>query len=228
MDLTTALLFYVVLLVSLVVHEASHATFAMLGGDRTAYVGGQVTLNPVPHIRREPFGTVFLPLAMLFLSKGTMCMGYASTPIDALWARFHPRRAALMSAAGPLANVALATLAFLTLKLLIGMGHVVPRHGFSFALLAAPADGAESGPLFAACRILSVFVSLNLLLAVFNLYPLPPLDGAGVVEGLLPRTSGLFDFIRGQPMLMIGGLIVVWYTLPELAWPVLDTIQHWL
>ena len=228
MDLTTALLFYVVLLVSLVVHEASHATFALLGGDRTAYAGGQVTLNPVPHIRREPFGTVFLPLIMLFVSKGAWCMGYASTPIDALWARFHPRRAALMSAAGPLANLALAALAFLILKLLISMGHVIPKHGFYFALLAEPADRADSGPLFAACRILSVFVSLNLLLAVFNLYPLPPLDGAGVVEGLLPRTSGLFDFLRSQPMLMIGGLIVVWYTLPDLAWPVLDQVQRWL
>ncbi len=228
MDLTTAILFYVVLLVSLVVHEAAHATFAPLGGDRTAYAGGQVTLNPMPHIQREPFGTVILPLVMLFLSKGTMCMGYASTPIDPVWARFHPRRAALMSAAGPLANLLLAAMAFAILKLLISTGHVVPQHRFSFGLLAVPEDGSGSGALFAACRILSVFVSLNLLLAVFNLYPLPPLDGAGVVEGLLPRTSAVFDFIRGQPALMIGGLFVVWYTLPELAWPVLDVVQRWL
>ena len=77
---------------------------AMRGGDRTAYLGGQVTLNPLPHIQREPFGMVILPLLMLFMSKGTMCMGYASTPIDPIWAYHHPRKAAVMSSAGPLSN----------------------------------------------------------------------------------------------------------------------------
>ena len=60
--LTNILVFYIVLLISLVFHEAAHALFALLGGDRTAYVGGQVTLNPIPHMQREPFGTVYLPL----------------------------------------------------------------------------------------------------------------------------------------------------------------------
>ena len=67
LSVTDILVYYGVLLVSLVVHEAAHALAALLGGDRTAYLGGQVTLNPLPHIRREPFGTVALPLLTLFL-----------------------------------------------------------------------------------------------------------------------------------------------------------------
>jgi Zn-dependent protease len=67
---TQSVLLYVVLLVSLVVHEASHALVALLGGDRTAYLGGQVTLNPVPHIQREPVGTVLLPILVLAASGG--------------------------------------------------------------------------------------------------------------------------------------------------------------
>ena len=123
MDLPTRiLLFYVILLVSLVVHEAAHALFAYLGGDRTAYVGGQVTLNPAPHIRREPLGTVILPLAMLIMSKGTMCMGFAHAPFDPVWAYRHPKRAALMAAAGPISNLLLAALAFSALQVLIMTG----------------------------------------------------------------------------------------------------------
>ena len=80
MDFTSAALFYGVLLISLVVHEAAHAVTALWGGDRTAYLGGQVTLNPIPHIRREPFGTVLLPIGLLFISNGTWCMGSPTPP----------------------------------------------------------------------------------------------------------------------------------------------------
>jgi hypothetical protein len=102
-------------IVSTTVHEAAHALFAKLGGDLTAYRGGQVTLNPLPHIRREPFGMVLIPLITLYWSGNQSCFGYASTPIDPFWAIRHPRRAALMSAAGPLANLLLAAIAFISL-----------------------------------------------------------------------------------------------------------------
>jgi len=226
-DVTTALLFYVVLLVSLVVHEAAHALLAYLGGDNTAYVGGQVTLNPLPHIRREPFGTVILPLLSLYLSKGQACIGFAHAPFDPVWARFHPRRAALMAAAGPLANLTLATIAFLSIKALVAADLVnVTGQYFDMDSIARPLE--DSGMVAAACRILSVFLGLNVLLATLNLYPVPPLDGAGVLEGLFPRLSVVYDFVRSQPMLLIACMVAVWYTMPPIIWPVLGTIVSWL
>lgn len=227
-DLTSALLFYVVLLVSLVVHEAAHALFALLGGDRTAYVGGQVTLNPVPHIQREPFGTVILPLMSLFLSGGRFCMGFAHAPYDPVWARFHPRRAALMAAAGPLANLTLAALAFVIIKMLVAADLAnVTGQFFELDRIARPLD-APTGLVAAACRILSVFLGLNVLLATLNLYPIPPLDGAAVLEGLFPRLGFVYDFIRREPVLLIACMIGVWYTMGPVIWPVLGRIVTWL
>lgn len=112
-DLDWILVFqlYTVLVVSLVFHEAAHAWLAYLGGDNTAYHGGQVTLNPIPHMQRSPFGTVLLPLGMLIMSGGTMCAGFASAPYDPIWAARHPRRAALMALGGPAANALLALIA---------------------------------------------------------------------------------------------------------------------
>lgn len=228
-DVTSALLFFVVLLISLVVHEASHALFAYLGGDKTAYSGGQVTLNPIPHIRREPFGTVVLPLLSLFISKGQACMGFAHAPFDPVWARFHPKRAALMAAAGPLANLALAGLAFLILKILISADLAnATGQFFEIQRIARPLDGSSSGPVYAVCRILSVFLGLNVLLFALNLYPVPPLDGAAVLEGIFPRLSVVYDFVRGQPFLLIACMAAVWYTMGPVIWPVLGKIVSWL
>lgn len=182
-------------IVSTTVHEAAHALFAKLGGDLTAYRGGQVTLNPLPHIRREPFGMVLIPLITLYSSGGQSCFGYASTPIDPFWAIRHPRRAALMSAAGPLANLLLAAIAF---ALLIGIGH------------------AESGTAEALVRIAKMFLFLNVLLCVFNLVPLPPLDGAGVLQGLVPRLRPLYDAIRSQTVSgLVTMVIVVRFVVPH-------------
>src|SRR5437867_12189386 len=117
-------IWYVVFLFTLTLHEASHALVAWLGGDDTAYRGGQVSLNPWPHIQREPIGTVVFPLLTFFFS-GWM-MGWASTPFDAQWGRRHPGRQATMSCAGPAANLLLATLAFLAVKTLLRAGLFVP------------------------------------------------------------------------------------------------------
>ena len=231
LSLVDIALLYGVLLASLVVHEAAHATVALLGGDRTAYLGGQVTLNPIPHIRREPFGTVILPLAMLLLSKmsasgGFMFFGYASTPIDPAWAYRHPRRAALMSAAGPLSNFLLAALAFGVLKLLVAIGQAELDYPYGFLQLLHAADGSQSGALVAVIRIASVFLCLNVLLGMLNLIPLPPLDGAGVVEGLFPRqTRGFYAFLRGQPLVFVIVLILIWRFLPDVYLPTMDWLR---
>ena len=120
MDAQTFALFpvwYAAFLLSLTCHEAGHALVARWGGDDTAYLSGQVTLNPWPHIRREPVGTILVPILTYFIGSSRWMMGWASAPYDPHWEDRHPRRAALMSAAGPAANFLLFAIAFLVLKM---------------------------------------------------------------------------------------------------------------
>src|SRR6187397_3661276 len=114
MHVTTALIWFAVFLFSTTVHEAMHALAALRGGDPTAYHGGQVSLSPSPHIRREPIGMLVVPL-LTALTQG-WAIGWASTPYDTRWAVRYPKRAALMSAAGPAGNLAIAFVAFVLIK----------------------------------------------------------------------------------------------------------------
>src|SRR3954462_7566544 len=97
--LATGFLWFVAFLFSTTVHEAMHALAALRGGDPTAYHGGQVSLSPISHIRRERVGMLIVPL-LTALTQG-WAMGWASTPYDPRWAARYPRRAAVMAAAGP-------------------------------------------------------------------------------------------------------------------------------
>jgi len=204
----SAILLFVTLIISLTVHEAAHALFAMLGGDRTAYYAGQVTLNPIPHMRREPFGMIILPVLSLYISTmsgSPMCFGYAHAPIDAIWAYHNPKKAALMSAAGPLANVLLAAIAFVVLW-----------------LVGRPEGDTER----AIHTIAGTFLLLNVLLAVFNVIPLPPLDGAGIVSGLIPATRRLYDGIQRIPYSSIVIFVLLIKVLPYLFWPVFNAVNR--
>src|SRR5690349_10920884 len=86
---------YVVFLFSTTIHEASHALAALRMGDDTAHRGGQVTIDPFPHMKREPFGMVIVPLLSYFM--GGWMMGWASAPYDPVWANRYPKRAGLMA-----------------------------------------------------------------------------------------------------------------------------------
>ncbi len=201
------LTWYAVFLLSTTCHEAAHALAAKLGGDLTAFHGGRVSLDPITHIRREPFGMVLFPL-ISYIAGGWM-MGWASAPYDPFWAQRHPRRAAAMSLAGPGANFALTILAALLIHIgiLAGMfGH--PESANFTHIVTAHTEGIASG----AATFLSVLFSLNLLLGVFNLLPLPPLDGFGAL-GLLLGENGARRFqefgmqLRGFSFI---GLLVAW------------------
>ena len=109
-DLGLGFLWFLAFLFSTTVHEAMHAWAAMKGGDPTAYHGGQVSLSPIPHIRREPIGMLVLPL-LTAMTQG-WAIGWASAPYDPYWAARYPKRAALMAAAGPIGNLVLAAIAF--------------------------------------------------------------------------------------------------------------------
>ena len=207
LDLRAAITLFLVLLISNTVHEAAHALVAKLGGDLTAYRGGQVSLNPMPHIRREPFGMVALPLLTIFMSGGNYCMGFASAPIDPIWALQHPRRAALVSLAGPVANLLLAALA-------LGLLHVI--------------SGWTSSESESVRYIAIHFLLLNLLLAVFNLLPLPPLDGAGVLSGLVKPLRVFYDNLARLPMAGVATFLVAIYVMPRIFDPLWSVVKHWL
>jgi Zn-dependent protease len=216
-DITLGFVWYAALLFSLTVHEASHAWAAQRGGDPTAYQGGQVSLDPRPHVRREPFGTVFVPI-LSFALAGWM-IGWASTPYDPHWAERHPRRAAWMSLAGPLSNLALVVAAGLAIRAGMVAGVLAPPQSLRFEqIAAAPTGGVWEG----AAVLLSILFSLNLLLFVFNLIPLPPLDGAGAV-GLLvsDRTAQRFRERFSDPRFAGLGLLVAWMLIRPIYWPTL-------
>jgi Zn-dependent protease len=210
------LVWFVVFLFSLTLHEAAHALFAKLGGDDTAYLGGQVTLNPLPHVQRETMGTVIVPILSFFM-MGWM-MGWASTPYDPHWAARHPKRQAAMSAAGPCANLLIAFVAFAALRSMLSAGIFVqtdPRV-WRFSRLVDPAlsYGSDS-MLWPVATTLSIALTLNLLLFVFNLLPIPPMDGAGIVHGLFPDSAGrLIESFGRIPMAGLIGLVIAWQLIP--------------
>ena len=176
---------YAVFVLSATAHEAAHALAAYLGGDPTAYRAGQVSLNPLPHIRREPFGMVVLPLVALF-SAG-WCLGYASTPYDPAWEQRHPRRAAWMAAAGPGANLLLGVLAFMVLWLGLTGGFFFAPESIDFSRLVA----SDAVLLDGLGRFLSIALLLNMVLFLLNLLPIPPLDGASAMRLVLPEDLAL-------------------------------------
>jgi len=208
---------YVVFLLSTTCHEAAHALAAKIGGDLTASQGGQVSLDPIPHIRREPFGMVVFPI--LSYVVGGWMMGWASAPYDPFWANRHPRRAAWMSLAGPGANLSLAILAGLLIHagIFIGVFTHPDAVGFTHIVVAAQSGTAEG-----AATLLSVMFSLNLLLGVFNLLPLPPLDGFSAIGVLLPDGAArrFQQFGSRMGAFSIVGLLIAWRVFNPIFYPV--------
>jgi Zn-dependent protease len=182
-DLTNGFLLYAVFLLSTTFHEAAHAWAALKGGDMTAFRGGQVTLDPLPHIRREPIGMVVLPIVSVLVSGWPL--GFASAPYDPQWAMKHPRRAGWMALAGPGANLILVLLAALLINLGVLAGVFDSPETIHFSDVTIAAQSASSlwtGP----AALLGAVFALNLLLFIFNLLPVPPLDGSAALVLLLP------------------------------------------
>ena len=216
-DLGAGLVFYLVFLLSTTLHEAGHAWAALRGGDPTAYLGGQVSLDPRPHIRREPFGMVVLPLLSVALSGWPF--GFASAPYNPRWAEMYPRRAGWMALAGPGANLTLMVTAAVAIRLAVAAGVLTAPSAISFGSIVV---AATDGPWAAVAFFLSVVFSLNLLLAIFNLIPVPPLDGSAAVPLLLSDTSIVryHAFLRGQAAFAWLGILVAWQVFPSLFQPV--------
>jgi len=219
-DVATGLIWFLAFLFSTTVHEAMHAFAAWRLGDSTAYQGGQVSLNPAPHIAREPIGMVVLPL-LTSLTQG-WAIGWASCPYDPYWARRYPGRAAVMAAAGPAGNLLIALVAFGVLRIGLSAEWFVAPERVRFASIVE-LTGLE-GPSFIT-TLLSVFLVMNVFLCVFNLLPLPPLDGAAVLNGLLPErhAHALMEF-QSNPMMSLLGLVVAWQVFPYITGPLFSTL----
>ena len=189
-DIAQVFILFTVLLFSLTVHEMAHAWTADRLGDPTARLLGRVTLNPIAHI--DPIGTILFPL--IAIVTGVPILGWAKpVPVNVRQLRNDRRDYMLVAAAGPASNIVMAVAAAALIAL-------VP---VSALVIGEP---TVSAPL---ARLLTVMVRLNVLLAVFNMLPIPPLDGGNVLSGLLPRDAArLLDYIRPYGFIVLYALIL--------------------
>lgn len=187
-----------ILLLALTVHESAHAWTSSRFGDPTARDLGRVSLNPIPHI--DPIGTILFPL--LGMISGLPVLGWARpVPVNPMNLRRPKSMGLWISAAGPLSNLALGLL-FL----------VVLSAGYRAGLLTA--DGSAFGPESSLAgnigQVLWIGVSMNIILAAFNLLPVPPLDGGGVLAGMLPDSmSEALDGLHRYGFLILYLMILV-------------------
>lgn len=209
-----------VFLFSTTLHEAAHSFLSLKLGDPTAYHGGQVSLNPLPHIQREPFGMVLVPVVSFVLMQGAWMFGWASAPYDPHWANTYPKRAAWMALAGPASNLLLALTAGLVLFVGLRAGWFVRPETLNLTQIVA---SASDGPLTGLALLLSLFFSLNIILFCFNLLPLPPLDGSGILPLILPVEVALkFRDFMAYPGFMFLGLIIAWHVFPYIFRPIMN------
>jgi Zn-dependent protease len=188
MDILSPIITIAVLVYSAILHEIAHGYVAYRLGDPTAKLKGRLTLDPRPHI--DPFMSILLPL-ILYLTSPIIFGGAKPVPVDPFNLRDGRKDLALVSLAGPITNLLLAIIASLLIHL------IFPGFGFN--------EVRASGVLG---FVLSQTVFLNLLLAIFNLIPIPPLDGSKVFSLLLaPKTAANFMAMGNIGMLILMFLL---------------------
>jgi len=229
-DFAAGLLWYFIFLYSTVCHEAAHAWAALKLGDDTAYRGGQVSLDPMPHIRREPIGMVIFPIVTFLYNAAngvTWMMGWASAPYDPEWASRHPRHAAWMALAGPAANLLLVIAAAICIRIGLAAGWFAAPDRPTFSVIVLPV--ATGGVAQFAAMFLSVAFSLNLLLMSFNLIPLPPFDGASVpLLFLRGRSAESWQHLVWNPTVQIIGFFAAYKGFGAIFRPILSTAVNLL
>lgn len=182
------------ILFAITLHEAAHGYVARHFGDMTAYQQGRISLNPIRHI--EPFGTIVLPLLMLWATSGNFMFGWAKpVPVNFMALRRPKQDMLWVAIAGPASN------------LLMAMGWAIL---FKFAALNS--DSYFAAPLL---QMAAIGIKINVVLLVLNLLPLPPLDGGRVLMSLLPRPQAS-QLARIEPY---GFFILIFMAItPVLAW----------
>ncbi len=190
----------IILLFSAIIHEVAHGYAALLQGDTTAKYENRLTLNPLRHI--DPFGSVILPLA-LFLFHSPVLFGWAKpVPFNPYNLRNRKWGEAIVAAAGPAVNLAIA--------LIFGL---ILRFGYS----SIPA---------AALNIIELIVLINIMLAVFNLIPVPPLDGSKVLFAFLPQSAAGFRRFMEQYSIYLVLFVILF--LWQYIFPLVTIIFTWI
>jgi Zn-dependent protease len=202
-------LWFIILIPSVVLHEVAHGYVANLFGDPTAKQQHRLTLNPIAHI--DPFGTILMPGLLLLLHFPAF--GYAK-PVPVNISRLRkPRQQALwVSLAGPAVNVVLSA-----------VGYVICRA--TLHEVAFTATGTYIPPVFTFGETLGL---VNLILAVFNLIPIPPLDGSAIIERFLPKRSLARYYqlrARALPFFFLALILLTWTTNIAGAW--LADVENW-
>jgi len=225
-NLVLGLGWFAVFLVAITCHEAAHAWAAYRLGDSTAYDGGQVTLNPLPHIQREPIGTLVVPI-ISFFANGLM-IGWASAPYDPHWAVRYPQRAFYMAMAGPAANLILAIISGIILRVGLELGWQGELHlGDLINGMFGEGMGSTAGERV--MLLFTIMFTLNVILFLFNLIPVPPLDGSAIWPLVLQggALTWFYEF-RSQPGFVLMGIIVASSLFGRIFWPVFIPILQLL
>ena len=213
MPLREALILFGCLVVAVILHELSHGVVALWLGDDTAKRAGRLTLNPIPHI--DPFGSIILPA--IGALAGLPIFGYAKpVPVDPGRLR-HPRRdIIIVSLAGPTTNLLLMAAAALVARALYRGGGVLP----------GTISQSTSDVLI---EIAFYFALVNLLLGLFNLLPIPPLDGSALLERMLPA-SWLPAWYRFRPYGLLILFVLIFFTgvLGTIISPFFDALRHFV
>ena len=195
MDLIISL---AVFFLAIIVHEVAHGWVAYKRGDPTAKFAGRLTLNPLAHI--DPFGTILMPL-FLIMARAPFLFGWAKpVPVNFSGLKNPKKDIILVGAAGPTANIIIAIMVSLLLRL-----HIWPL-----------------GMFF----LLRQFIQLNLTLAVFNLIPVPPLDGSRIVAGLLPNYLA-YQYIKLERYgFLLIYLMVYLGIFHNIVWPIVNILER--
>jgi Zn-dependent protease len=191
-------------LFGIALHEAAHGWMARQFGDRTAELLGRITANPIKHI--DPVGTVVVPLVLAFLSLPPF--GWAKpVPVNARNLRTPKRDMLLVAAAGPASNLVMALFWVLVLALALRLPVTLP--GVRQFLLSMAQIG----------------ITFNILLAIFNLIPIPPLDGGRVLRGMVPEALGRkLDALEPYGLILVMGLLALG-VLGRLVWPLVQLVS---
>jgi len=201
-DIGNLIIWFIVLLFSLSFHEAAHAWTSEKFGDDTGRIQGRITLNPIAHI--DAFGTILFPIVSAL--SGIPLLGWAK-PVQTnpmMW-RDKTRANICVSAAGPISNFILAAVAFIFIKVLTTTGVLYLRGGYYTLVQPLNEQAGFVAPLSV---LLSVMLLLNIGLGVFNLIPVPPLDGSHVLEELLPASMAeAYRQVQPYGFMLLYGLM---------------------